>query len=253
MMRFDDKVIVVTGASLGIGEAAARSFVGAGGRVVAASRNPELGEAAVGAITAAGGTAMHVPTDVAKEADVVALFARVLDRFGRLDVLVNNAGIHMTGDATATALADWERIMAVNLTGAFLCTKYATDALAEMRGVIVNVASEAGLVGMAGQVAYNVSKAGMIALTRSCAVDFAGRGIRVNCICPGTTATPLVEELVARAADPAAARRKWESVRPMNRLGTPAEIASAVLYLASREAGYATGAVLSVDGGYTAQ
>jgi NAD(P)-dependent dehydrogenase (short-subunit alcohol dehydrogenase family) len=253
MPRFADKTVVVTGASLGIGEAIARAFAAEGGRVVVASRNAGPAEALVAAIGAASGVAMHVPTDVSNEADVQALVGSTLDRFGRLDVLVNNAGIHMTGDAAQTALADWERILAVNLTGAFLCTKYAADALAAAKGVVVNVSSEAGLVGIRNQVAYNVSKAGMIALTKSCAVDFAPRGIRVNCVCPGTTATPLVEELVARAADPAAARRQWESIRPMNRLGTPAEIASAILYLASEEAGYATGAVLAIDGGYTAQ
>ncbi|MBE0691387.1 MAG: SDR family oxidoreductase, partial [Anaerolineae bacterium] len=113
--------------------------------------------------------------------------------------------------------------------------------------------SEAGLVGIPGQVAYNVSKAAMIALTRSCAVDLAARGIRVNCVCPGTTDTPLVHAAVDRAPDPAAARRALEEARPMNRLGTPEEIASAVLYLASRDAGYATGSILSIDGGYTAQ
>ena len=120
-------------------------------------------------------------------------------------------------------------------------------------GVIVNVSSEAGLVGIKGQVVYNVSKAGMIALTRSCAVDLAEHNIRVNCVCPGTTDTPLVREAVSRADDPAAARLRLEQIRPMNRLGTSEEIASAVLYLAASEAGYATGAVLSLDGGYTAQ
>ena len=199
------------------------------------------------------GVAVHIATDVAVEGDVVRLVERTLARFGRLDVLVNNAGIHMTGDATETTLADWDRIMAVNVTSAFLCTKHAAEALSKTRGAIVNVSSEAGLVGIRNQVAYNVSKAAMIELTKSCAVDFAPRGVRVNCVCPGTTATPLVEELVARAPDPAAARRQWESIRPMNRLGTTNEIASAILYLASEEAGYATGAVLAVDGGYTAQ
>jgi NAD(P)-dependent dehydrogenase (short-subunit alcohol dehydrogenase family) len=118
---------------------------------------------------------------------------------------------------------------------------------------IVNVASEAGLVGIRNQVAYNVSKAGLISLTKSCAVDFAARGIRVNCVCPGTTDTPLVKAALARAADPSAARRALEHVRPANRLGESEEIAAAILFLASESALYATGAVLSVDGGYTAQ
>jgi NAD(P)-dependent dehydrogenase (short-subunit alcohol dehydrogenase family) len=120
-------------------------------------------------------------------------------------------------------------------------------------GVIVNVASEAGLVGIKGQVAYNVSKAGLIALSRSSAVDLAEKGIRVNCVCPGTTDTPLVHKAVNQSPDPAGTRRRLEEIRPLNRLGTPAEIASAIVYLASDEAGYATGAILSIDGGYTAQ
>ncbi len=120
-------------------------------------------------------------------------------------------------------------------------------------GVIINIASEAGLVGIAGQVAYNVSKGGLIAFTRSCAVDLAGRGIRVNSVCPGTTNTPLVQEAVSRADDPAQARKELEEIRPLNRLGTPEEIASAILYLASDDAAYATGSIFSMDGGYTAQ
>jgi NAD(P)-dependent dehydrogenase (short-subunit alcohol dehydrogenase family) len=179
---------------------------------------------------------------------------RVVSRWGRLDILVNNAGIYVQGDVTQTAANDWERIISVNLTGAFLCTKYAVPVMIHNHeGVIVNVASEAGLVGIKGQVAYNVSKGGVIALTRSCAVDLAEKGIRVNCVCPGTTDTPLVHEAVNRAPDPIAARRRLEEIRPLNRLGMPEEIASAILCLASGELGYATGAILSVDGGYTAQ
>ena len=182
------------------------------------------------------------------------LIAAVLARWGRLDVLVNNAGIYHQADAVGTSVEDWNRVLAVNLTGAFLCLKHAVPAMERKgAGVIVNVASEAGLVGIRGQVAYNVSKGGLIALTRSCAVDFAARGIRVNCVCPGTTDTPLVQAALSRAEDPAALRRSLESSRPANRLGRPEEIAAAILYLASDAAGYATGAVLSVDGGYTAQ
>jgi NAD(P)-dependent dehydrogenase (short-subunit alcohol dehydrogenase family) len=253
MLRFDGKVIIVTGGSLGIGQAAANLFAKQGGSLVIASREAAAGAAAVDAIVKAGGRAIHVAADVSKEADVQKLVAATLDKLGRIDVLVNNAGMHRTGDAKATSLADWERMMAVNVTSAFLCTKHAADALAATRGVIVNVSSEAGLVGIGNQVAYNVSKAAMIELTKSCALDFAPLGVRVNCVCPGTTATPLVAALFAKSPDPVAARRQWESIRPMNRLGTPEEVASAILYMASAEAGYATGAVLAVDGGYTAQ
>ena len=153
-----------------------------------------------------------------------------------------------------TTAETWHNIMDVNLTGAFLCTKYAAEAMIRSgEGVIINVASEAGLVGIKGQVAYNVSKGGMIELTRSCAVDFADKGIRVNCVCPGTTETPLVRAAVNRAPDPSAALRALEEVRPLNRLGRPEEIASAILFMASDEVAYATGSILSVDGGYTTQ
>jgi len=253
MRRFDSKVAVVTGGSLGIGAAAAQALAAEGASVVIASLDQAPGEALAAVITESGGTAGHVLADIADEAAVKTLMEATRDRFGRLDVLVNNAGIYVQGDATATSLADWQKLMAVNLTGAFLCTKYAAEALSANRGAIVNVASEAGLVGIANQVAYNVSKAGVIGLTRSCAVDFASRGVRVNCVCPGTTWTPLVKAACDRADDPVAARRRLESIRPLDRLGKVEEIASAILYLASDEAGYATGSVLSIDGGYTAQ
>lgn len=253
-MRFEGKVAVVTGASLGIGEATAIAFVREGARVAIVDIDQAQGEATAQEAQSHGGEALFISTDVSKPPAVSTMVDQVMARWGRLDILVNNAGIYMQGDVTDTSAAEWERILAVNLTGPFLCTKYAIPAMLESGGgVIVNIGSEAGLVGIKNQVAYNVSKGGVIMLTRSCAVDLAERGIRVNSVCPGTTNTPLVQEAVNRAPDPAKARRELEEVRPLNRLGTPEEIASAVLYLASDEAGYATGSVFSIDGGYTAQ
>jgi len=253
-MRFQNKVAVVTGAALGIGQATATAFAQEGAAVVIADLDQKQGEATATAIQSNGGQALFISTDVSVEDNVCDMVDRTVSHFGRLDILVNNAGIYIQGDVEQTSLDNWERLMAVNLTGAFLCMKYAVPAMIQKGGgVVVNVASEAGLVGIKGQVAYNVSKAGVIALTRSSAVDLAEKGIRVNSVCPGTTDTPLVKAAVSRAPDPAAARRQLEEVRPLNRLGTPAEIASAILYLASDEAGYATGAILSIDGGYTAQ
>jgi NAD(P)-dependent dehydrogenase (short-subunit alcohol dehydrogenase family) len=253
-MRFENKIVAVTGAAVGIGRAAALAFAREGGAVALVDKDPSRGEVAAREIAGEGYIIEFVSGDVSSEADVRRVVEHVANRWGRLDVLVNNAGIYRQGDVTQTATEDWERIIAVNLTGAFLFTRYAVPVMVSHGGgVIVNVASEAGLVGIRGQVAYNVSKAGMIALTRSCAVDLAEKGVRVNCVCPGTTDTPLVREAVGRAPDPAAARRRLEEIRPLNRLGTPDEIASAILYLASSEAGYATGAILSIDGGYTAQ
>ncbi|WP_119071025.1 SDR family NAD(P)-dependent oxidoreductase [Aggregatilinea lenta] len=252
-MRFQEKVVAITGAAKGIGRAAALAFAREGAAVAIVDRSAD-GEAVARELEGAGHPVLFVATDISSESEVQALFDRIAAQWNRLDVLVNNAGIYRQGDVLEAPTDEWERILAVNLTGSFLCTKYAVPLMLRGEGgVVVNVASEAGLVGIAGQVAYNVSKAGMIALTRSCAVDLASRGIRVNSVCPGTTSTPLVEEAIRRAPDPAAAKRFLEESRPMNRLGTPEEIASAILYLASADAGYATGSILSIDGGYTAQ
>ncbi len=253
-MRFKGKVAIITGAASGIGRATALGFAREGAAVGIVDKDSAAGEQVAKEIRQQDGDAEAYGTDVSREPEVKAFIEAVLTRWGHLDVLVNNAGIYYQADAVDTPEAAWSRVMAVNLTGPFLCIKYAVPAMERGKGgAIVNVSSEAGLVGIRNQVAYNVSKGGLISLTRSCAVDLAPRGIRVNCVCPGTTDTPLVQAAVGRARDPQAARRALEEVRPANRLGTPEEIASAILYLAGESAGYATGAVLSVDGGYTAQ
>ena len=253
-MQFDGKVAVVTGASSGIGRATALAFAREGAAVAIADPNIGAGERGVQEIRRLSVDAEAYATDVSREADVRALVDAVMARWGHLDILVNNAGIYLQADAVATSEAQWNHLLAVNLTGAFLCVKHAVPAMIRGKGgAIVNVASEAGLVGIRNQVAYNVSKAGLVSMTKSCAVDFASQGIRVNCVCPGTTDTPLVQAAVALAADSKKARKALEEVRPANRLGTPEEIAAAVVFLAGDSAGYATGAVLSVDGGYTAQ
>ena len=253
-MKFQGKVAIITGSGVGIGLAAALAFGREGASVAIVDRDAEQGQAALQKVKAIGNPVIYCQTDVSNPEQVSAMVEAVAQEWGRLDILVNNAGIYVQADVLTTDVQDWERVLGVNLTGAFLCTKFAVPVmLRHPGGAVINVSSEAGLVGIQNQVAYNVSKAGMIALTRSCAVDLAGRGIRVNCVCPGTTDTPLVQAAVNRAEDPSAARRHLEQIRPMNRLGKPEEIASAILYLASSEAGYATGAVLSMDGGYTAQ
>lgn len=253
-MRFQDAVAVVTGSAVGIGQATLVAFAREGARVVLVDKDMERAQPVVDQLHQEGHEVLPIRVDVANEDDVRTMIDQVTQQWHRLDILVNNAGIYLQGDVTQTSLEDWERIMRVNVTGAFLCSKYTVPPMrAQQRGVIINVASEAGLVGIKGQVVYNVSKGAMIALTRSCAVDLAAHGIRVNSVCPGTTETPLVKDAVQRASDPVEARRQLEVCRPANRLGTPEEIASAILYLASDEAAYATGAILSVDGGYTAQ
>jgi len=253
-MRFVDKVAVVTGAGAGIGQATAVALAREGARVVVADREAGAGSETVTLIRKSGGEATFIRVDVSIPSEAAGMVEEAVHTYGRIDLLVNNAGVYSKGDVVSTPEAEWDRIVDVNLKGAFLCSKYVVAAMRRTGGgVIVNVASEAGLVGIKNQVAYNVSKSGLIALTRSNALDSAPDGIRVNCICPGTTATPLVQAAIAKEADPGAARRALEQCRPMNRLGKPEEIAAGILALASDELGYATGAVLSVDGGYTAQ
>ncbi|MCS7248379.1 MAG: SDR family oxidoreductase [Anaerolineales bacterium] len=252
-MEFQDKVVIVTGGSKGIGEATAWAFAEQGAAVAIVDTDRGSGEELSRKMRDKGYQALFVETDITKEAQVQSMIQKVLDEWGRLDVLVNNAGIYLQGDVEQTSLEQWQRVLDVNITGMFLCTKYAIPALLKNGGVVVNVASEAGLVGIKGQVVYNVSKGAVIAFTRSCAVDYASKGVRFNCVCPGTTDTPLVREAVNRSPDPAAARRHLEEIRPLNRLGKPEEIAAAIVALASERLGYATGAVFSIDGGYTAQ
>jgi len=253
-MRLGAKTVLVTGASRGIGRATALACAREGAKVALLGIDDEEGVAAAAACRDLGAETSWIHTDLASEHEIERAVGEVVASWGGIDVLVNNAGVYQKGTALDTTLAQWEQLMRVNVTGAFLCAKHVLPVMIERgAGSIVNVASEAGLVGIAGQIAYNVSKAALVSLTQSMALDHADQNVRVNCVCPGTTLTPLVEEAVAREADPAAALARLERVRPLNRLGRPEEIAEAIVFLASDVAAYATGAVLSVDGGYTAQ
>lgn len=253
-MYFEGKVVIVTGAGAGIGRSAALAFSQKGAKVVVADLDPGLGEETVSLSRESGSESIFVQTDVTAAASVRKMVEEVKSVYGSIDILVNNAGIHFQGDVAETPEAAWDKVMAVNLKGVYLCSHYVVPVMVEQGGgVIVNVASEAGMVGMKGQTAYNVSKAGVISLTQSMAVDFATRGVRVNAVSPGTTETPLVLKILEEAENPAEARAVMEGCRPLNRLGKTEEIAAAILVMASSELGYATGSVLAIDGGYTAQ
>jgi len=253
-MRFERKVVIVTGAGTGIGEATAMMFAREGARVVVADSDAGNGAQAAERIGGTGAECHFIQVDVSRADQVKALIEDTVSRFGAIDILVNNAGVYTKGDAVTTPEEEWDRILGVNAKGAFLCSKYAIPFMIETgKGTIVNIASEAGIVGLPNQVAYNVSKAAVIMLTKSMAVDFASRGIRVNAVCPGTTETPLVKKALEKEKDPRSARKALEQCRPANRLGRPEEIAAAVLAMASDELGYATGSALVIDGGYTAQ
>src|SRR4030042_6262892 len=249
-MRLDNKVAIITGAGAGIGRATAVMFGKEGARVLVADTDQEKGIETKMLIKGKGEEAIFVQVNVSNVHDVKKMIKSVMDTYGKLDILVNNAGIYLQANVVDTGEEDWDRILDVNLKGVFLCCKYAIPEMIKggRGGVIVNVSSEAGIVGIKNQVAYNVSTGGIIALTRSMAVDFATQNVRVDCVFPGTTETTLVKEALSKASEPEKARRELEMVRPANRLGRPEEIAYGILYMASDESPYATGTILSIDG-----
>jgi NAD(P)-dependent dehydrogenase (short-subunit alcohol dehydrogenase family) len=251
--RLQDKVALITGAGSGIGLATARAFVAAGARVVVSDRDVEAGERAARGIEDSGGSATFVPCDVTDPAQVEALVKKTVEVYGRLDCAHNNAGIASRGGRGRTAdvaEADWDAVIAVNLKGVWLCMKYELpQMLAQGGGAIVNTASIAGMIGIPGASAYVASKHGVAGLTRTAALEYSGAGVRINAVCPGYIDTPLISGLVA---DPGR-RGAIEGRHPIGRLGTPEEVAGAVVWLCSDAASFVTGSLLTVDGGYVAQ
>ncbi len=242
------KVALVTGAGSGIGRASARAFAAAGARVVVSDVSPRGGEETVQLIHAAAGEAVFIRADVTRAGEVAALVGDTVGRYGRLDYAHNNAGIVAFGGAVECTEEDWDRVVAVNLKGVWLCLKHEIPAmLAGGGGAIVNTASIAGLTGMPGAVAYVASKHGVIGLTKSAARQYASAGIRINAVCPGYTETPMAEYIFERVPNSEA---QITARHPVGRLGTPEEIAAAVLWLCSDAAAFVTGHPLVVDGGY---
>ncbi|MFL6824539.1 MAG: SDR family oxidoreductase [Xanthobacteraceae bacterium] len=249
-MRLKDKVCIVTGGGSGIGRATALLFADEGARVVVADkRNAQ----AVAAECAAKG-AIAVEADVACTADVKRMIEATVERFHRLDVLVNNAGYGITGSVVETEEDAWDALMAVNVRGVFLCCKYAIPVMKRNGGgTIVNTASVVAAIGIANRAAYCASKGAVAALTRAIAIDHVGDGIRCNAIAPGTIDTPYFADILAKSADREAARKALAARQLLGRLGTPEEIAAGILFLASDESRFATGTILTLDGGMTAQ
>jgi NAD(P)-dependent dehydrogenase (short-subunit alcohol dehydrogenase family) len=252
-MRLKDKVALVTGGTSGIGEATALLFAQEGARVAVTGRNPERGEKIREKIKRSGGRSIFIKTDVRRAMDCKAAVDRTLGEFGRLDILFNNAGLFYAHDALECSEEEWDLQIDVNLKGTFLMSKYALPAMiAQGSGVIINNSSGWGLVGGDKAVAYCASKGGVVLLTKAMAVDHGRQGIRVNCICPGDVDTPMLPE------DAKFRGLKWDDYlagaanRPMGRVGTAEEIAKAVLFLASDDSSFMTGAALVVDGGGTA-
>lgn len=252
--RLAGKVAIVTGAGSGIGKATADLFVRAGAKVVFADIRADA--AAEAAAEISGADVHAVGVDVTSRSDTEALVAETVDRFGALHVLYNNAGVDSSGDVVETAEEDWERCLAVNAKGTYLCSRAAVPAIESSGGgAIINQGSVAALVGIRRFAAYCAAKGAVLGLTRGMALDLAPRGIRVNCICPGTVFTPLMEPMLTERGGGSLERGLELTIEkyPVGRLGRPEDIAAVALFLASDEAAFVTGATYPVDGGMTAQ
>ena len=251
MKKLDGKVAVVTGGANGIGRAIAEIFAAEGAGVAIADVDLEAANALVRAIEAGGGRATAHRCDVSREEDVAALMAAVVEASGRLDVLVNNAGIFIAKGLSEMSTAERQRIFDINLGGALLCCKHAIPHLLRGGGgAIVNMASVHGHVGLPGATAYAASKGGVLAMTRQLAVEFGPKGIRVNSISPGAIMTPMNDRLLAEAGDELLP--KWVHMHAMERVGQADEVARAALYLASADSSFVTGIDVRVDGGLVA-
>jgi meso-butanediol dehydrogenase/(S,S)-butanediol dehydrogenase/diacetyl reductase len=249
-MRLTGKVGLVSGAASGIGEATAKTFAREGAAVVVADLNEEGGNRVVGEIRTAGGRAEFVRCNIGRTADVDTAFRFATEKFGRLDILHNNAIVFVPGRLADLTIEQWQKALNVGLTAYWYCTKVALGVMVPQGGgAIVNTASISGLAADYGLGPYNVIKSAVINMTRSTAIDYARKGIRCNCVCPGPIATPPLVKM--RHDQPAIAGSMAEAI-PMGRMGEPQEIANAVLFLASDEASFVTGAALVVDGGSTA-
>lgn len=244
MFSLKDKVAVLTGASQGIGRETALALAEAGAKVAACARNEEKLASIVNEIVNAGGEALAVKMDVAEPEQIKAGFKQIFEKFGRLDILVNNAAITRDGLALRMKQDDWDVVIRTNLTGAHLCIQQALSTMMRARaGRIINIASVVAQMGNAGQANYVAAKAGLVGLTKAIAIEIASRNITVNAVAPGFIATPMTDVLSAEVKEALKARI------PLGRMGSARDVATAIVFLASDEAAYVTGHVLDVNGG----
>jgi len=249
-MRLQNKIAVITGAGSGIGRAVALTFAKEGAKVVVADWAEKGGQETVEMVKRADGEAVFIKTDVSQASDIEKMVETCLENFGRVDILINNAGILKMGPLHQTSEEDWDAVIDVNLKGVFLASKKVIpEMLKQGQGKIVNVASVAGLAGFENLGPYCASKGGIIALTREMALEYAKNKINVNCIAPGVIKTAMTKGML----DDSATRQGLEAQTPYPRLGEPEDIAMAALYLASDESNFITGEILVVDGGFIAK
>lgn len=258
MFRLDDKTALVTGGGSGIGREIVLLYAKQGATVAIGDINNAAAEAVASEIIENGGSGFAVHLDVTEMTSVKAAIASIVDRTGGLHVLVNNAGIGMVGDLVETTPDDFDRLIAVNITGVYNCSHVAVQQMLAQDpqgGAIVNMASIAGQVAVSRRFAYGMTKGAVISMTHSTAMDFVDRGVRCNCICPGTVETPFVEDYLQRyhAGEIEETRVQLHARQPLGRMGRPEEIAPLALYLASDESAYVTGAQMTIDGGLTAR
>jgi len=253
MFSLKDKVTLVTGAGSGIGASIAEAFAGAGAFVFVADRDVRGGRETAQRIQAAGGSAEFMALDITSESQCEAALATVHGKFRRLDILVNNAGIGHVGTMLQTSGGDLDAIYAVNVRGMFNITKVFLPGMVERKqGVIINMASIGGVVGVRDRLAYTTSKFAVVGFTKAMALDHALDGVRVNCICPGRVETPFVKARLKEYPDPEKAYREMSATQALGRMARPDEIAAAALYLASDEAAFITGTDFIIDGGWSA-
>jgi len=249
-MNFNGKVVLITGSGAGIGRAAALAFANAGAKVVVNSVTEKSGCETAQLIKESGGSAVFVQGDVSKVEDAQAIVEKGISEYGRLDIVVNCAGIVIGGRIEDTSLEDWERTMQVNVRGVFLISKYAVKHMKKQgSGTIINVASVCAVKGVQNRAAYSASKGAVLSLSKAMAADHIRDNIRINCICPGTVHTPSLEQRINSEENPEQAFKNYVARQPMGRLGKPEEIAQAILFAACDEAAFMNGSNIIIDGG----